>query len=280
MEAVISSPKTVRVVAPARPLNPLYRDRLNEIMATGQWPDLKIEFDEQCFFEADHFSGTDEQRRAAFLAAANDPSVDVIWFARGGYGSLRIVPGLVSDLTPAASEKTYIGYSDMGFLFGSLYKNSVGTLVHGPMLGDLARDGGEAAIERVLSFLSDPGSDAGSPDAPPKLAFNLTVLALLVASGEAADMTGHELLLEDVGEYHYSLDRSMAVLYASGILSKLAGLRAGRFSRIPTDKTDVPFGKSAVEILEHWCKRAGIPMLGEANIGHDVENDIVVFGSR
>lgn len=271
----MTSPKTIRVVAPARPLDPAYRDRLVEIMATGKWPGLTLQFDEQCFYHHNHFAGTDEQRLSALVAAANDPEVDIIWFARGGYGSLRLLPELLDKLSPEASSKAYIGYSDMGFLFGALYREKIGQCVHGPMPGDLARTDGEKAIHRVFDFLSSTGSP---PGATPVVAFNLTVLTALIATPYAPDLEGHILCLEDVGEYQYRLDRSMATLHANGMLGRLAGIKPGRFSHVPIDEGDVPFGPSALEIVDAWCRRAGIPLLSAADIGHDVENDLIAFG--
>lgn len=273
----MTSPKTIRVVAPARSLATQYGDRLEEIVASGHWPNLRLEIDPQCFLQSNHFAGSDAQRSEALIRAANDPAVDVVWFARGGYGSLRLLPELIDQLGKAARSKTYIGYSDMGFLLGALYGRKMGTLVHGPMPGDLARDGGEAAIRRTLDFISD-GLQASQNNAP-EAAFNLTVLSSLVAADFAPDFSGHILHLEDVGEYHYRLDRAMATLHANGMLSKLAGVRAGRFSHILVDESDASFGQSAEDIVAFWCARAGVPLLEPANIGHDADNGIVVFGS-
>uniref|UniRef100_UPI00148F7304 LD-carboxypeptidase n=3 Tax=Pseudomonadota TaxID=1224 RepID=UPI00148F7304 len=72
------------------------------------YPQHEIVFHPQCYLEAGHFAGTDEQRAAAFLEFANDPAFDAIWFARGGYGSNRILEAVMPRLGPAANHKTYI----------------------------------------------------------------------------------------------------------------------------------------------------------------------------
>jgi muramoyltetrapeptide carboxypeptidase len=59
-------------------------------------------------------------------------------------------------------------------------------------------------------------------------------------------------------------------------LRKLSGLRLGRCSDIPAN--DPAFEKTEVEVAQYWCKRTGIPFLGRADIGHDVENKVVPFG--
>ena len=66
----------------------------------------------QSFLVSGHFAGSDEARANAFLEMANDASFDALWIARGGYGSCRIVPHVLQGLTPAATGKIYLGYSD------------------------------------------------------------------------------------------------------------------------------------------------------------------------
>ena len=72
-----------------------------------------------------------------------DPSVDVVWFARGGYGSNRIAEAALADLPAAARGKLYMGYSDAGFLLAGLQKAGC-EVAHGPMLQDIQREGGQA----------------------------------------------------------------------------------------------------------------------------------------
>src|SRR5690606_37605959 len=130
--------------------------------------------------ETGHFAGDDATRLDAFVTAANDPEVDAVWFAMGGYGANRIAAPAIAALDEAARSKTYLGYSDTGFLLGALYRHGIGKSVHGPLAGDIRREGGEEAMRRVLRFLS--GREAAPPaeDAAPTVAFNLMTLAMLV----------------------------------------------------------------------------------------------------
>ena len=57
---------------------------------------------------------------------------------------------------------------------------------------------------------------------------------------------------------------------------RAAGLMLGRCSLIPENDPD--FGRSEEEVARHWCERSGIPYLGRADIGHDVDNKVVPFG--
>ena len=99
-------------------------------------------------------------------------------------------------------------------------------------------------------------------------------LAMLCGTPLMPDLTGHVVLVEEVAEYDYAVDRLF--YHVTAMLPGIAGLRLGRVSAVP--ENDVAFGISAEQIARHWCGRAGIPYLGRADIGHDVANKIVPFG--
>ena len=89
------------------------------------------------------------------------------------------------------------------------------------------------------------------------------------------DLTGVDLLIEDVSEHHYRIDRTMFHVTGSPNVRKVARLRLGRVGDIPENDPD--FGRDEVAIVEEWCRRAGIPFGGRADIGHDVHNRVVPF---
>src|SRR5690606_18555564 len=72
--------------------------------------DVSLEFHPACFEVSGHFAGADAARAGAFLAYANDPGLDAVWFARGGYGACRIAETVMAGLTGAARNKSYMGY--------------------------------------------------------------------------------------------------------------------------------------------------------------------------
>lgn len=273
------SPMKIGVVAPSSPFD---RDTADRVLAVAKrafgdrCPD--IAFHPQCFERHNHFAGTDETRLAGFLAMANDPAIDAIWFARGGYGACRIADKALIQLDNMALEKHYLGYSDAGTLLAGLY-NAGGKVAHGPMCQDVTRDGGEAAIVRALRWLVDrdpdtiePGLDRDRPNA----AFNLTVLGQIIGTPLEPGLSDHILLLEEVSEYLYAIDRSMHHVTSSAMAKTLAGIRLGRCSDILANVID--FGLDADQIARFWCDRHGIALLGTADIGHDAANKIVPFG--
>ena len=108
----------IAVVAPSCSLKPEAADAVAKIVARRG--DCEVVVHSQCFLSDGHFAGRDAERLGALREVMADPSVDAIWFARGGYGSNRIAEAAVADLPDAARGKTYLGYSDAGFLLAAV----------------------------------------------------------------------------------------------------------------------------------------------------------------
>lgn len=275
----MTQPKSrpVAHIAICAPGTPITRDCARTVaeQAGREFPELELSFHEQCFVEEGHFAGSDAVRLAALLDCANDAAVDAVWLAKGGYGTNRIAAEAVARMNPTARDKLFVGYSDGGYLLAALYRARIGRPVHAPMVVDVRREGGEAAVRRVLSFLSG-GSDGLEPSMgeQPSVAFNLTTLAMLAGTELMPDLTGHVVMVEEVGEHLYAVDRLFFHLMPH--LRGIAGLRVGRVSQVP--ENDRPFGINAEGIARFWCERAGISFLGAADIGHDAANRIVPFG--
>jgi len=270
----------IALVCPGGPITQDLAEKTGEIAAARYGDRVKLYFHPQCFLSAGHFAGADAARSAAFLEVSNDPQYDAVWFARGGYGAGRLDEKIFTGLTDAARNKTYLGYSDAGVILARLYKECIGCSVHGPMPTDLTRDNGEEAIARALDYLADRNSDTLEPTAKSgktTAAFNITVLAHLVGTPWMPDLSGHILMLEDVGEYLYRIDRAMFTIIADPGIKKAAGIMLGRVIDVP--ENDRPFGQTEEEITQYWCAKAGVPYLGRADIGHDAANKIVPFGS-
>ncbi len=266
----------IGIVAPGRAINQTIADRVTALAGDA----VGLVFHPQCFQQAGHFAGPDATRADAFVDFANDPSLDAVWFARGGYGAGRLLDLALDRLGAAAKRKTYMGYSDAGYLLAGLAKKKIGRVAHGPMPADILRDDGETAVKRAIEFLSGHDARAGiepSTRATGKYAaFNLSILVSLLGTDYLPKLKGRVLIVEEVGEYHYRLDRMMFTLTSNPDIRKVAGIRLGRCGPIPAN--DVDFGLSEEEIAQHWCTRSGIHYLGRADIGHDSDNKIVVFG--
>ncbi len=271
----------IGVVAPASRMSPEVAEKVRAL-AARQYPDRtpEIVFHPQCFASHGHFAGDDETRARAFLDVANDESFDAVWFARGGYGSCRVAEAIMGRLTESSRRKAYMGYSDAGMLLAALYRGGFKAVAHGPVAQDVLRDGGDAAVGRALDWIVDRAPETLEPTVGhgrKTAAFNMTVLSQLLGTPLQPDLAGHVLMLEEVDEAMYRIDRSLFHITSNAEIQRVSGLMLGRCSAITPNDPD--FGMNEEEIARYWCQRSGIPWLGRADIGHDANNKVVPFGS-
>ena len=254
----ISSPVRIGICAPSTPFNREEADRVVALAAESH-PQAELIFDEQCFLEHGHFAGNDEQRLATFVALANDPAIDAIWFARGGYGAARIADAAIGQLGGDAGRKTYLGYSDAGNLLGALYRAGIGHVAHGPMPSDIGRIGGEDAIGRALDWIVhqrpdavDPGLASGRKYA----AFNLMTLAMMTGTKLMPDLRDHILIIEEISEYLYAFDRAMFHLRTMAWPASVSVASA------ISPKMTAPLAKTLKQSPEDGLSNTGSPILG------------------
>jgi muramoyltetrapeptide carboxypeptidase len=211
-----SSEKVFRIglVAPGTRMSKSLAQKAIEVAARQYGDRVELLFHPQCFEQAGHFAGTDRARIDALVEVANDPEIDAVWLARGGYGACRVAEYAIPRLNERARAKKWLGYSDAGFLLAGLYRDGYEHVAHGPMPVDLIREDGEQAVARALAWLVNGASsslEGGVTPGHPNLAFNLTILSQLL--GTPLEPIFRPSLLEDVGEhvpdrsYHVTLER-------------------------------------------------------------------------
>lgn len=271
--------RRIGIVAPSCPID---QDVANAVgaRATALYgkdaPELV--FHPQCFLSSGHFAGDDPTRLSALVEYANDPTLDAVWFARGGYGSGRIAEAALESMGDAARVKDWLGYSDAGNLLGGLYGRGFTHVAHGPMCADIRRSDGHIAIDRALRWLMEHDRNSVESHAldAPSAAFNMIILSHMIGTPLQPDLADHVLMLEEVSEHLYRIDRAMFHITSNRDIRKIAGIRLGRVSDII--ENDRPFGSDVDEIIAYWCQKSGIPWLGYADIGHDIGNKVVPFG--
>jgi len=264
----------IAIVAPSCSLKREAADRVAASAAARG--DCALAIHPQCFLTEGHFAGPDAARLAALREVMADPSVDAVWFARGGYGSNRIAEAAALDLPDAAFAKTYLGYSDAGFLLAAFHQAGL-EVAHGPMPQDVLREGGEAAVTRALDYIVQRSDSALETKLDgPAMAFNLTVLSNLLGTAIEPDLAGRDLLIEDISEQYYRIDRAMFHLTGNPGVRAIRRLRLGRVSDIIENEPE--FYSDEEAIVRDWCDRAGIAFGGHADIGHDAGNKVVPFG--
>lgn len=262
----------IAVVAPSNTVLPEVAERVLALVRErygAAAPD--IAFHPQCFESTGHFAGPDALREDALVEVANDPTVDAVWFGRGGYGANRIAERAIARMGGAARAKPFLGYSDGGFLLAGLLAKGVGRPVHGPMASDIMRKGGDAAVLRSLDWLMGERHALEQK----AVAFNLIVFSELIGTPLQPDLTDRVLMLEEVDEPMYRIDRSLFHVTSNPQVRRCAGLMLGRCAPIPPNTPD--FGMDEEEVAKHWCAVSGIPWMGRADIGHDADNIVVPF---
>lgn len=265
----------IAICAPATPITREQATAL-EAMVAAEFPGTSVTFHEQCFASHGHFAGDDLVRLSALLDCANDPAFDTVWFAKGGYGSNRIAEAAVAQMNAEARHKTYVGFSDCGYLLAALYHAGIGQCAHGSMPVSSMSEGGREALRRVLRWLNgdNSGLEPSLDGVTPAAAFNLITLAMLAKTPIMPDLSGHVLMVEEVSEHLYAIDRMFFAL--AGSMPRLAGLRLGAITAVPENY--VEFGQSEEEIARYWSDRMGVRYLGRAEIGHTAANRVVPFG--
>lgn len=259
----------IAVVAPSNTLPREVAARVEAFAQDRYDKAIEIVFHAQCFASAGHFAGHDAERTDALVEVANDPAIHAVWLGRGGYGANRIAQGAVARMGDAARDKPFLGYSDGGFLLAGLLTAGIGLPVHAPMPSDIQRPGGEAAIARTLDWLLDP-----VPAARAQVAFNLVVLSSLLGTPLEPELAGRVLMIEEIDEPLYRIDRDLFHVTSSANVRRCAGLMLGRCAT--RDNKPVWDGDEE-QVARYWCDRSGIAYLGRANIGHDADNMVVPF---
>lgn len=283
----VSSRRRVRVIAPSSLPDA-------ERMAAG------IERLREAGFEVDdpndivrgghpYLNGTDDERRRELLSALEDSDVDIVWLARGGYGLTRFIHRV---RFPSRSP-VIVGFSDATALLAPAFNAGLG-VVHGPFITTLA-DESEESFEHLCKMLSGKARglsmESLSPIAGPRVevvgplfAANLCVLTHLIGTRSLPSLDGTIVVLEEVNEKPYQIDRMLTQLIESGALDGAAAVVVGRLSKCedaPTPRgarrNKVPV---ALEVFRERLEPLGVPVIADAQVGHDGPNFSVPVGRR
>ena len=264
-----SSEKTFRIglVAPGTRMSPELARRAEALARRPMAGGWSCVFHPQCFRQAGHFAGEDHERIEALVEVANDPELDAVWFARGGYGACRVAEYAIPRMNEAARAKAWLGYSDAGFLLAGLHRAGFERVAHGPMPVDLVREDGEQALLRGLGWLVEGDTRALEPSLPRRraaaMAFNLTILSQLLGTPLEPDFSGRVLMLEDVGEYMYRIDRYFFHVTSNAAVRRCAGIRLGRCSAVPKNDPDFVLtrrrGRAVLVRAVRDCRISGVP---------------------
>ncbi|MDB4973700.1 MAG: muramoyltetrapeptide carboxypeptidase [Myxococcaceae bacterium] len=267
----------VRVVAPSSPFD---RARLDAGLALLE-PRYRPEPADSLFARRGYLAGEDAARLADLEAALDDPEVLAIVPPRGGYGATRLLPSLSVERV-RKHPKWLVGFSDVTALH-ALWARAGLCSIHGPMVCSLA----DASLALQTAWFALLEGSAPAPlegltclqtgRAQGRLfGGNLTVLSALVGTPYLPPLEDVVLVLEDVSERPYRLDRMLTTLLQARFFEGVRAVVLGQF----TDCQPGPDGLTAADVLSERLGTLGIPLLADAPIGHVPENWPLLFGAH
>ena len=273
---------TIAIAAPARKVS---EQEMLPAVHFLQEAGFRVHFDERLFAECHQFAG-DEPTRAGYIQELLDnPDIKAVWFARGGYGSARIIDQL--DFSAfCRNPKWLMGYSDVTVFHAHVHQRYGIATLHATMPinvhdGEFDTPANRSLVDaltgRQLRYeiqkhpLSRPDEFSA-----PVVGGNLSILYSLMGSPSEQDTDGKVLFIEDLDEYLYHIDRMMTNLDRSGKLRNLAGLIVGYLSDMH-DNT-IPYGKNAEEIVAEHCQKYDFPIIFNFPAGHEALNKAIRMG--
>jgi muramoyltetrapeptide carboxypeptidase len=264
------------VVAPAGPFDRESFDKGLAVLAERYEP----VFDPGIFSRHRYLAGDDGRRLRELSQALADEEARAVFCARGGFGAMRLLPRLTVDGLPP---RLLVGFSDITALHLTWQRAGRVTL-HGPVMTQLGKQPREA-VERLFRVLESPEPapplEGGQTVVPgvaegPLVGGNLSVLTRLLGTPYLPPLRGALLLIEDVGERPYRLDRMWQHLALAGVFEQVAGLVLGDFTLCEEKDADY----TSREVVEELARETGLPCAAGFRVGHGDVNLAVPLGVR
>jgi muramoyltetrapeptide carboxypeptidase len=236
-----------------------------------------------------YFAGSDEERLQGFHALVDDPAVDLVIAARGGYGLSRLLPR-IDWAKVAASGKAFVGFSDFTAFNMAAYACSNLVTFHGPMLAvDFGRPQLDTfteqhfwmALSRPSHRIEDIACEHGyEPRRVDGILWggNLSLLAHLVGTPYFPSIDGGILYVEEIAAEPYAVERMFMQLHHAGVLGRQRALVLGDFSDcVPSNPLRYPYSmEEVVETLRHALP---FPVLTDLPFGHIPRKVTLPFGA-
>lgn len=271
----------IAIIATARKTN--LANLQDAIKLVKSWG-LQVEIGSSIGLANHQFAGTDTERAADLQQQINNPKIKAIWCAKGGYGSVRILD--LIDFSPLQNQpKWIIGYSDVTAIHAHLQNLGLVSL-HAQMPVGIAEKSVSSAStlqdvlfgkRQVYSFENHVYNVTGEVAAP-VVGGNLSVLYSLCGSASFPKQKKIILLLEDLDEYLYHIDRMMQNLKRNAVLENLAGVIIGGMTEM--NDNEISFGLNAEQIIQSYVCDLKIPVAFGAPFGHQFENLALPLGKK
>jgi muramoyltetrapeptide carboxypeptidase len=284
-----SAPQKIRPVLPsalepgdtigiAAPAGVFDADRLQRGLQVLKAQGFKTVVPRGIYKKHRYLAGTDQDRASIVNALFRDKRIRAVLCARGGVGSLRILPWL-DFAAIRGNPKIFSGFSDISALLSALFEQTGLVTFHGPVVTSLAEAGRRTIKSMATAFMSNqalvltlgtaktvaPGHASGVVRGG-----NLASLCQLAGTPYQPDLRQSLLLLEDINEPPYRIDRMLSQLQMAGCLDGVVGVMLGRFERCGDVRTIYDVVRSAFP--------EGIPILAGLPVGHKGQNRTLPLG--
>ena len=233
--------------------------------------------------------GTAQERLADFLNAWNDPVVAAIWIARGGYGTIQILDGIDFASTYLDTNRQFqfikpvIGYSDVTLIHSKMQRAGLPSIHTFMPLEILSRSAfAKASLkqalfgEKITIEIANSGNLKSDHIAGTLYGGNLSILYSMLGSDDLPDFRNGILFIEEIDEYLYHLERMMFSLKRAGKLDGLKSLLVGGMTDM--NDHDIPFGKTAFEIIKEQTTGYDYPVVFNVPAGHVKNNCTLKMG--
>ncbi len=279
---LLKSGDLVSVLSPASHTNSNAWEKGIEVLE--KWG-LRVDRGEHYLSQYFGFGGTDAERLNDLQKALDNPEIKAIFPIRGGYGTSRLLDDLDFSLF-LQNPKWIVGFSDITALLTHI--DSLGVAgIHGPMPNNFCQKGGELSLQALNEVLFNgrvmytckphPSNILGEIQGE-LIGGNLSLLSHLIGSKSFNKPVGKILVIEEIGERLYHVDRMLVQLKRSGYFEGLTGMIIGGF----TDCNEAPLtiGKSAQELILEHTEDYQFPIAFDFPLGHVPANHPVIFGVK
>ncbi|MEK8023565.1 MAG: LD-carboxypeptidase [Candidatus Hydrogenedentota bacterium] len=282
----MKTPFRIAVVAPSGP--PKVRELLKgQRQLRDRFGPMEFQHSPRLRNRLGYLAGDDDARAASLEWAFSQKKITHVWFARGGFGTTRII-----DRIPwkryAATRKILLGYSDAtSFLLA--HAAAGGRALHSPMIAtDIAAGGSVRTWESLGRIVFGPGQETYSFSAKwyskgvkamqgSILPGNIAVLAAMAGTPEFPDGSGKVICLEEVKEEPYRVDRLLTQLLHAGLFRRAAGIVFGSMTGCVPENPRKSL--SLDEVFRRFARETGLPVVAGYPFGHGGVNSVMpVFG--
>jgi muramoyltetrapeptide carboxypeptidase len=269
---------TIGIAAPAGPF-----DRQTVLRGARIIEDMgfKIIIPPGLFEKNRYLAGADKHRVQIVNEMFADNSIDAIICARGGYGSMRILPMLDYDVIKD-NPKVFIGFSDITTLLSVLYTRCNLVTFHGPVVTSLVDASEETKLSLFCNVTSESNPEIKLSDgitissgvaAGEVCGGNLTMLCHLVGTPYAPDFENKILFLEDRGEAPYRIDRMLVHMELAGCFKGVSGIILGTFEECGPIE-------DVIKVMADLFETYPVPILAGLDAGHGIHNLTIPLGIK